>query len=328
MYVLYDTTTVHPLDRYGHYRAGAGTELAPVAVHGRSPGHLLATMSVAQVGDFEIEAITWAADSEVVARRTERLIRACDPECYRIFLSVAGGPRMEQAGNQVDFRARDIALYDLSHPWQSTHPTGSAMRAVMLTFPRALVPMAHATVRPLVGTVMPRSLPGRSLIAQFLMELTDAAITEEQAGDPGLAEVLHECTVGLIRQRLGQPNGVTPRTRRLLQMARIREIIRKHLGNPELDPDRLAQAANISPRYLHKIFQDAELTPMQLLKRMRLEECRRGLQDPALTMTPIKDVVAAHGYLRPDQFARDFKQLFGVSAKQVRRLASQQPPRR
>jgi len=329
MYVLYDTTTVHPLDRYDHYRAGAATELAPVAVHGRSPGRLLATMSVAHVGDFEVEAITWAADSEVVARRTERLIRACDPECYRILLTVDGGLRMEQAGNQVNFRARDIALYDLSHPWQSTHPTGSvSMRAVMLTFPRALVPMAHGTVRPLVGTVMPRSLPGRSLIAQFLIGLTDAAITEEQAGDPGLAEVLHECTVGLIRQRLGQPDGVTPRTRRLLQMARIRDIIRQHLGNPELDPDRIAQVANISPRYLHKIFQDAELTPMQLLKRLRLEECRRSLQDPALTTTPIKDVVAAHGYVRPDQFARDFKQLFGVSAKQVRRLASQQPSER
>jgi AraC-like DNA-binding protein len=326
MYVLYDTTTVHPLDRYDHYRAGAATELAPVAVHGRSSGRLLATMSVVQVGDFEIETITWAADSEVVARRTERLIRARDPECYRILLSVDGGLRMEQAGNQVDFRARDIALYDLSHPWQSTHPMGPvSMRVVMLSFPRALVPIAHATVRPLVGTVMPRSLPGRSLIAQFLIGLTDAAITEEQAGGPGLAEVLHECTVGLIRQRLGQPDGITPGTRRLLRMARIRDIIRQHLGNPELDPDRIAQAANISPRYLHKIFEEAELTPMQLLKRMRLEECLRSLQDPALIMTPIRDVVAAHGYLRPDQFARDFKQLFGVSAKQVRRLASQQP---
>jgi hypothetical protein len=250
MYVLYDTTTVHPLDRYDHYRAGAATELAPVAVHGRSSGRLLATMSVVQVGDFEIETITWAADSEVVARRTERLIRARDPECYRILLSVDGGLRMEQAGNQVDFRARDIALYDLSHPWQSTHPMGPvSMRVVMLSFPRALVPIAHATVRPLVGTVMPRSLPGRSLIAQFLIGLTDAAITEEQAGGPGLAEVLHECTVGLIRQRLGQPDGITPGTRRLLRMARIRDIIRQHLGNPELDPDRIAQAANISPRY-------------------------------------------------------------------------------
>jgi AraC-like DNA-binding protein len=177
-------------------------------------------------------------------------------------------------------------------------------------------------IRPLVGTLIPRSLPGRSLIAQLLIELTD---TTEQADDPHLADVLHECAVGLIRQRLGQPNGITPRTRRFLHMARIRGIIRRHHGDPALDPDRIANAANISPRYLHQLFQDAELTPMQLLKRLRLEECHRSLQDPALAATPIKDLITRHGYLRPDQFARDFKQLFGVSANQVRSPASQRP---
>lgn len=326
MYVLYDTRTVHPLDRYEYARAGAAAELAPVAICGRAPGHLLAVMSVAQIGDFAIEAVTWAADSEIVAHRTDRLIRACDPECYRVFLSVNGGVRMEQAGSQVPFRARDIALYDLSHPWKATHTTGPiSMRVVMLTFPRALVPITRATVRPLVGTVIPRNLPGRSLIAEFLIGLTDTAAEEEAA--PDLADVLRECAVGLIRQRLGQPNGITPRTRRLLRAACIRTIIRRHLGNPALDPDQIAKAANISPRYLHKLFQGTEITPMQLLKRLRLEACRRNLQDPTLTMTPIKDIIATHGYLRPDQFARDFKQLFGVSAQQVRQLTSQRPSR-
>jgi AraC-like DNA-binding protein len=108
-------------------------------------------------------------------------------------------------------------------------------------------------------------------------------------------------------------------------MALIRAIIRRHLGNPMLDPNGIADAANISPRYLHQLFQGAELTPMQLLKRLRLQEYHRCLQDPALAMTPLKDVIAAHGYLRLDQFARDFKQLFGVSATQLRRLASQSP---
>jgi len=324
MYMVYDTRTVHPLDRYDHYREGAADELAPFSVLGRSPGDLLAMMSVVRVGDFALETLTWAADSEVVTRRTNRLIRACDPECYRIYLSVNGGVREEQAGNQVRFRARDIALFDTSRPVQSTHPAGSAgMRVVMLTFPRALLPVPESAVRPLVGTLIPTNLAGRSLVAQLLIALTDT--TTQPADDPRLADVLHECAVGLIRQRLGLPHGITPRTRRILQMARIHDIIRRHHGDPALDPDRIADAAKISQRYLHAIFQHAELTPMQLLKRLRLQECHRSLQDPALATVPIRDVVAKHGYLRPDQFARDFKQLFGVSAKQVRRTANQRP---
>lgn len=325
MYVLYDTRTVPPPDRFEYARAGSASELAPMALRGRAPGRLLAVMSVVEIGDFVIEAPTWAADSELAGHRTDRLIRACDPECYRIYLSVNGGVRVEQADSQIAFRARDIALYDMSCPAVATHPTGSPMKVVMLSFPRALVPVTRAAIRPLLGTVMPRNLPGLSLIAELLTGLTGLAGTATTAGqeaDPHLADVLRECTAGLIRQWLGQPDGVTPRTRQLLRTARIRTIIGQHLGDPGLGPDQIAKAANISPRYLHKLFQDTELTPMQMVKRLRLEACRRRLEDAALTATPIKDIIAMHGYLRPDQFARDFKELFGVSASQVRQPTS------
>jgi AraC-like DNA-binding protein len=196
------------------------------------------------------------------------------------------------------------------------------MRLVMLTFPRALVPIASAKVRPLIGTLIPRSMPGRGLLAQFLIGFTDTA---ELTGDPDLVQALYECTIGLLRQRLDHPGGIIPHSRRQLHRAHIRDIIRRHLGNPTLDPNQIAHAANISPRYLHQLFHGAELTPMQLLKRLRLQECHRRLQDPALALTPIKDLIAVHGYARPDQFARDFKQLFGVSPTQVRKLATPQP---
>src|SRR5262249_51233395 len=121
----------------------------------------------------------------------------------------------------------------------------------------------------------------------------------------------------------GKPTGITPHTRRLLYQTRINGIVRRHLGNPALDPDRIAREAHISPRYLHSIFQDADLTPMQLLKQLRLREARRRLQDPALASRSIKDIMAAVGYVRADQFARDFRQQFGVTASEVRRCADE-----
>jgi AraC-like DNA-binding protein len=320
MDTLYDTRTVHPLDRYEYYRAAAASELVPVSIHGRPSSNLLAMMSGTTIGDFTLEVITWAADGEAERQRTERLIRRGDPESYRIFLSATPGVRTEQADHRVELGARDIALYDLSRPSKTTHPTTpTQMRVVMLTFPRALVPIDHATVRPLIGTATPRSLPGRSLIAQFLIGLTEPAATD----DPGLADVLHECAVGLIRQRLDKPTGITPHTRRLLHQARINGIIRRHLANPALDPSEIARQAHISPRYLHTIFQDADLTPMQLIKQLRLQQAHHRLQDPAIARTPIKDIMSAVGYARADQFARDFRQIFGVSATEVRQLANQ-----
>jgi AraC-like DNA-binding protein len=318
MGLLYDTSTVHPLDRYDYYRTGAASEAAPVTIRGHSPDHLRAAMSVIRIGEFELAEFSWAADAEVTALRTRRLIRVGDPECYRIWLSISGGEWGEQADNRVRFRTGDIVLYDMSRPLRAIHPTGRiSRRRVLLTFPRAVVPITPALVRPILGTILPRRMPGRSLVAQFLIELADLAMTQ-QVTDPALVDALHECTIGLIRQRLGQSSGITPQTRWRLHLARIHAIIRRNLGDPTLDTEQIAKAAHISTRYLYKIFQNAELTPMQLLKRMRLEECHRSLQDPASTTKSIKDLISQHGYLRPDQFARDFRQLFGVSPTQLR----------
>jgi AraC-like DNA-binding protein len=83
---------------------------------------------------------------------------------------------------------------------------------------------------------------------------------------------------GRADPRLGKPPGITPNTRRLLYQERINGIIRQHLGNPALDPDEIAKQAHISPRYLHTIFQGADLTPMQLVKQLRLHQAHHRLQ--------------------------------------------------
>jgi len=326
MVIVYDTRSVRPHLRYEHYREGTANETAPVVVDGPPPGRLFATMSTAAIGVVELSDIAWVADTAVTALRTQRLIRASDPECYRICLCVNGSSgRSEQAGNQVGFRARDIALFDVSLPWMATNTSGRLpMRRIMLTFPHAATGLDPIRVRPYAGTVLPRKMPGRGSVAQFLIELAET-VTNEEITDPTVVQAVHECAVGLIRQRLRQPNGITTSTRRLLHTARIRTIIRRNLADPTLNTEQIAEAANMSPRYLHKILHDSGHTPMQLLKQLRLEQCRRSLRDRALSTKPIKEIISAYGYLRADQFARDFKQLFGDSATQVRELAQQEP---
>jgi mannose-6-phosphate isomerase-like protein (cupin superfamily) len=89
-------------------------------------------MSVADVGDIELEHVVWSADSELVTRRTERWIRDRDPECYRIFFVVSGVMIGEQAGNQVMLRSGDMTMFDLSRPCHAIHGTDpGSLQAVM-----------------------------------------------------------------------------------------------------------------------------------------------------------------------------------------------------
>lgn len=324
MLLQYDTDTIPGPDRYEFYRVAAASEVAPVAIIGRAPGRLRATLSRLQAGEFLIEAITYTADSSTEIVRDDRMIRAGDPDCYRMCLNITGGEGAEQGGNRTVFAERDIGLFSLSAPYRTFRPARKPdMRVVMVTFPRSLLPLDETVVAPLLGTLLPRGLPGRSLFAQFLASLADWPGPDPDAG--GLAETLKEITAGLIRERLGLPGGFTPVTRRLLYREWVRAVIGWRSGDPELNPAQIARAVSISERYLHQIFRDSGQAPMQLVKAARLEHCYRDLQDPALAVRTVREIATARGYERADQFARDFRQRFGIPATQVRRDSPQSP---
>ncbi len=101
MHWRYDTRTVHPLDRYDHYREGAGSELAPFQVLGRRPDRMFVSMSASRCGDLTFESLVFAADSEIEVRRTARVVRASDPECYQCCPQCSG----LQAGGEADLPA-------------------------------------------------------------------------------------------------------------------------------------------------------------------------------------------------------------------------------
>jgi hypothetical protein len=125
----------------------------------------------------------------------------------------------------------------------------------MLTFPRAMLPVDERALGPLLGTLMPRRLSGRNLIAQLLV---GRASSGEHAD---CTDVLSEGIRGLIRDWLGLPGGMTPHTRRALHLARIRDVIHTRLHDPGLDPYGIAKAAAISPRYLHELHNDTAPPP-------------------------------------------------------------------
>ena len=129
----------------------------PVPARQLPSGTILVDPAPAQIGDFEIETVTWAADSEVVARRTDRLIRVSDPECYRNVgqcsaLQGGGeGPRWEGRQGPGSALNRAVLLLDvLLHDAQRcpAHGPGEVRARPQLVGP---VVVAHE-----VGELLPQ----------------------------------------------------------------------------------------------------------------------------------------------------------------------------
>ena len=78
-----------------------------------------------------------------------------------------------------------------------------------------------------------------------------------------------------------------PENHRRTLVRRIRAFIQRHLDDPHLTPRAIAEAHHISLSYLHRLFQDEDVTVAALIRRERMERARRDLTDSALHTAPV-----------------------------------------
>ncbi|MBX9401975.1 AraC family transcriptional regulator [Lysobacter sp. BMK333-48F3] len=119
--------------------------------------------------------------------------------------------------------------------------------------------------------------------------------------------------------RLPRCSGRTQRRRQqtLLRLLRVQHLIRRH---PELrlDLGRLARCASYSPCHLIRIYREVfDETPTEFASRLRSDRAWRMVRD---TRMPVCEITEALGFESQSAFCRAFKNSFGLTATQARRL--------
>jgi AraC-like DNA-binding protein len=103
-------------------------------------------------------------------------------------------------------------------------------------------------------------------------------------------------------------------------LLRVQAFIEERLGDPALSPGMIAAANHISLRYLHKLFEPQSRTVAGFIRERRLERCRRDLADPGLAYVPVRAIALRWGFPDPARLNRLFKDEYGVTPGEYRRL--------
>ncbi|MFE1147147.1 helix-turn-helix domain-containing protein [Streptomyces albidoflavus] len=106
---------------------------------------------------------------------------------------------------------------------------------------------------------------------------------------------------------------LAPETARALLHREITATISRRLHDPSLKPPELARLHSISPRHLHRLFQERGTTVGAFIRAARISRCRRDLADPALYGTPVSAVGARWGFTSASDFTRAFKTATGMT---------------
>ncbi|MER7583343.1 helix-turn-helix domain-containing protein [Kitasatospora sp. NPDC097691] len=310
MPVVLDTTAVPSADRAEYWHEAVSRTFIPldVALLDRAPAP--ATITSHCVGDVQLSLV------EAGPQRVERsagLIARGGEDHLTLALQHRGTARLEQDGHRVVLRPGTFAVTDAGRPFAKELPDAFAFTA--LHWPRSAVGVSEEDLRVLTTTVFDSTDGTARLVAAYLECLSRSAGSMEPQPASWLATTALDLLAVLAHERRGLSLAEAPDAA-LATLARVKDHILRHLGDPGLSPERIAAAHHVSVRYLHKLFRFEGVTVARWIQRQRLDMCRRDLARRTAGRATVAAVAGRWGFVSASHFSRAFRAVYGISPRE------------
>ena len=181
-------------------------------------------------------AFTMTRGPALVARGGDQLL---------IYLQIEGSCDTDAAGRRGRITPGDVSIIDHARPY---HSAGTDYVNLGIVLRRESVPATLLAIEP-HGLIFPReSAPARLIGAamqQFYSQADDLTVSEAEAAIEGIVAL----TTAFARARLADDEADHVKSRRKAAL----DYIEAHLGNAQLGPDAIADAANVSRASLYRL---------------------------------------------------------------------------
>jgi AraC-like DNA-binding protein len=301
--------------RVDHFRDVLANTITPFDTSVDAGPDIRGRILTGSVGTVDVVRVS---GPPIRAFRTPALIRASDPEMFKIDVLVGGHTVFTQGDREADLAPGDFTLVDLSRPCRLVD-RGNEHEVVAVKFPHAALPLRHDELERLTAVTISG---GDGLGAPISSLARHLARTLEGYGPTDgarLATALMDLLIVALAERLDRVVTLPPATRRRALLARVQSFIDEHLADLELSPTMIAAAHNISLRQLYTLFERQETSVAGWVRQRRLERCRRDLADPALAGWSVSAIGRRWGLTDPTQFSRVFRRAYGMPPAQYRR---------
>ncbi|MFT7835984.1 helix-turn-helix domain-containing protein [Saccharothrix sp. BKS2] len=310
--MLFDTDDLAPEDRVEAVHTVFQEASAPChLIHEHPDRPVRFRVELRQLGDVEIFG---SRSSGMSLLRTERQTRQDHVPVVAVSVQRRGVGRLEQWGERQLVPAGEMHLVDLSSAYEFGWSGEGAAGCVQVPLDVLDVPVD--TIRRAAGSL--RGSPLYRLVADHVAHLGRNA--RELTASAG-ARPLGAATLDLVRALLVSAAHDDLDAVEDTRLTQVRTYVRRHLTDPDLGPEKIAAALNVSVRLLYHLCRRAGFSLEQWIIAERLEGARADL---ALDATPITAVARRWGFTDPTHFTRRFRAAFGCSPSEWRR--SRRPP--
>lgn len=248
--------------------------------------------------------------------RRKAHIREMSDGFYLVKFQLEGEGVFRQRGREATLLPGDFVLASTTEPYELHFPEqyGQAVLAI----PHNILQDQLLDPEQYLGQRMAADQGSNGLLSQFVCSL----LKRIDSFDPALLQRLEANILDLLVTSLSFN---TPQSQRLDRSPRVEYIYRvknfiyKHLKDPQLSPDMIAQAQGISTRYLHMLFKPEETSVGRYIQLQRLEGCKNCLENPEMIAFTATEIAFQWGFNDASHFGRCFKAQFGTSPSQHRK---------
>jgi AraC family transcriptional regulator, positive regulator of tynA and feaB len=240
-----------------------------------------------------------------------------------VVVQIDGRSLLRQNGRQAPMATGDLYLLANGVPVE-IESVGEAHHAA-LTLPSARLDRGCPGWSRLVASSLPGDRGSAALLSSFVRHLAQRRYTLETESRPTLGEAAIYLLVATLIEHLRERPDATAAASSNSRLesyhrARIKDFARTHLRDPDLDIAAIAEGVNLSPRYVHKLFENETMGLMQWVWDQRLANCYRELSHLSQqtgNRRSIGSIAYSWGFSDQAHFSRAFRQRFDRSPREV-----------
>lgn len=254
--------------------------------------------------------------------RTQQLLRRDGERYFQVCLVRRGEARAVQDGHEATLRPGDFVVYETERPFHWWLRSGAASPhwdLAVFTWPRDTIQLSDSESASLTC----RTLDGGGGITGVLSRMLTDLLVEKPAVSEGggarMADEIGDLVATIATEAHGLGADAADRHAGLLRQ--IDAYIDERLGDPDLSPERVAQAHFVSTRQLQRLFARRGQTVSQVVRRQRLERCRRDLLTLRGGDATLTEICVRWGFTDLAVFSRAFREAYGTSPTAYRARA-------
>jgi len=310
---LWSTTDKPDRDHFAYWREAVCEAVLNVATE--NPADKDAFSGTIRCADYgALRFASFASSPHQVVRRNAHIARSQNDH-YLISLQRSGTSQMQQCGRSCELQAGDIGIVDGARPFSVLFP--QEVDRIVAVIPSTMLNSRAPWLRDRPIGLMARNHGLHDVLRTYIERLAGP-----DCQSPAEAELLADNLCNLVALLSARSGEETARAQdRIADLDRMFAFLRRHLSDPDLSPQRLADHMKMSVRTVHKRFEQADVTFRQWLLEQRLEACRRTLTDPRCRTMTVAQIAFGTGFNDLSHFTKAFNARFGAPPGQYRRQA-------